>query len=77
MFEKQHKGREYDIISQKPHDYKDSIKVFPKMRFENFDNAYWRRQAFITGKPSDAYIFYQGEPDKNLKVNSIRNNVMS
>ena len=33
VYEKQRRGREVDIISQVPREYRDSIKVFPKIRF--------------------------------------------
>ena len=58
VFEKQRTGREIDILSHAPKDYKDSIKVFPKIRFENYDRDYWRRKSFIEGLPLDAYNHY-------------------
>lgn len=33
VYEKQRRGRELDIISNVPREYRDSIKVFPKIRF--------------------------------------------
>jgi hypothetical protein len=60
VYEKQRRGREFDIISQVPREYRDSIKVFPKIRFENFDKEFWRRKSFIEGLPSHAYNYYSG-----------------
>lgn len=58
VYEKQRRGREINIITQVPREYKDVIKVFPKIRFEAYDNDYWRRKSFIEGLPHDAYNYY-------------------
>lgn len=58
VYEKQRKDRHIDIITQAPHEYRDVIKVFPKIRFESLDNNYWRRKSFIEGLPHNAYNHY-------------------
>lgn len=58
VYEKQRVGREVDIISHAPKEYKDTIKVFPKIRFETYDRDYWRRKSFIEGLPDHAYKYY-------------------
>lgn len=75
VYEKQRKGRENDIISQTPREYVDSIKVFPKIRFERYDQDYWRRKSFIEGLPQQAYNLYSGnQPSEGAKLASMRTN---
>lgn len=61
VYEKQRWDRQSDIINNQPREYKDTIKIFPKIRFENYDNTYWRRRSFIEGNPEYALIHYQGD----------------
>jgi hypothetical protein len=69
VYEKQRVGREVDIISHAPNEYKDTIKVFPKIRFETFDRDYWRRKSFIEGLPDHAYKYYADK--KGLMSNMV------
>lgn len=69
VYEKQRVGREVDIISHAPKEYKDTIKVFPKIRFETFDRDYWRRKSFIEGLPDHAYKYYADK--KGLMANMV------
>lgn len=56
-----------DIITQVPREYKDTIKVFPKIRFENYDKDFWRRKSFIEGLPDHAYNYYSERPNQNTQ----------
>ena len=76
VYLKQRQGRDIDIISQAPHQYRDVIKIFPKYRFETLDQDYWRRKSFIEGMPSHAYNHYSSsrlgyEMNKYQKVNKV------